>query len=213
MIRVMIADDDALIREGLRMILDQAPDIEVVAVAENGSEALRQVGPHRPDVILMDIRMPELDGLEATRRLLASSDHVKIIILTTFELDEYVFQALRAGASGFLLKRIEPERLIEAISVVARGEALLAPSVTKRVIEEISRRQRSHQPELLAALTTREKEVLEMIARGLSNDELSEQLFISANTVKTHVKRILLKLGARDRAQAVVMAYEAGLVT
>jgi len=213
MIRVMIADDDALIREGLRMILDQAPDIEVVAVAENGSEALRQVGPHRPDVILMDIRMPELDGLEATRRLLASSDHVKVIILTTFEFDEYVFQALRAGASGFLLKRIEPERLIEAIGVVARGEALLAPSVTKRVIEEISRRQRSHQPELLSALTAREKEVLEMIARGLSNDELSEQLFISANTVKTHVKRILLKLGARDRAQAVVMAYEAGLVT
>lgn len=213
MIRVALVDDDALIREGLRMIIEQAGDLEVVATAGNGEEALRVASEHRPDVMLMDVRMPVLDGIEATRRITDSDDAPRVIILTTFELDEYVFEALRAGASGFLLKRTEPEQLVGAIRVVAGGEALLSPSVTRRLIEEFTRRPPVGTGERLANLTEREREVLLLIARGLSNQELAEQLFIADNTVKTHVKRIFTKLGARDRAQAIVMAYESGLMS
>lgn len=212
-IKVLLVDDDALIREGLRMIIDQAGDLEVVATAGNGEEALRVAAEHRPDVILMDVRMPVLDGIEATRRITSAEGAPRVIILTTFELDEYVFEALRAGASGFLLKRTEPEELVGAIRVVAGGEALLSPSITRRLIEEFTRRPQTGSGERLAMLTDREREVLVLIARGLSNQELAEQLFIADNTVKTHVKRILTKLGARDRAQAIVMAYESGLVS
>jgi DNA-binding NarL/FixJ family response regulator len=213
MIRVVLVDDDALIREGLRMIIDQAGDIEVVATAGNGEEALRVAAEHRPDVILMDVRMPVLDGIEATRQITNVDGAPRVIILTTFELDEYVFEALRAGASGFLLKRTEPEQLVGAIRVVAGGEALLSPSVTRRLIEEFTRRPQTGSGERLTMLTDREREVLALIARGLSNQELAEQLFIADNTVKTHVKRIFTKLGARDRAQAIVIAYESGLVS
>ena len=213
MIRVVLVDDDALIREGLRMIIDQAGDIEVVATAGNGEEALVVAAEHRPDVILMDVRMPVLDGIEATRQITNVEGAPRVIILTTFELDEYVFEALRAGASGFLLKRTEPEQLVGAIRVVAGGEALLSPSVTRRLIEEFTRRPQTGSGERLTMLTDREREVLVLIARGLSNQELAEQLFIADNTVKTHVKRIFTKLGARDRAQAIVIAYESGLVS
>jgi len=212
-IRVALVDDDALIREGLRMIINQAADLEVVATAGNGADALRVAAEHRPDVILMDVRMPVLDGIEATRQITEQEDAPRVIILTTFELDEYVFEALRAGASGFLLKRTEPEQLVSAIRVVAGGEALLSPSVTRRLIEEFTKRPQSGSGERLAMLTEREREVLLLIARGLSNQELAEQLFIADNTVKTHVKRIFTKLGARDRAQAIVIAYESGLVS
>jgi DNA-binding NarL/FixJ family response regulator len=213
MIRVVLVDDDALIREGLRMIIDQAGDLEVVATAGNGEEALSIAAEHRPDVILMDVRMPVLDGIEATGRITNAEGAPRVIMLTTFELDEYVFEALRAGASGFLLKRTEPEQLVEAIRVVAGGEALLSPSVTRRLIEEFTRRPQTGSGERLTMLTDREREVLVLIARGLSNQELAEQLFIADNTVKTHVKRIFTKLGARDRAQAIVIAYESGLVS
>jgi DNA-binding NarL/FixJ family response regulator len=213
MIRVVLVDDDALIREGLRMIIDQAGDLEVVATAGNGEEALSIAAEHRPDVILMDVRMPVLDGIEATRRITNAEGAPRVIMLTTFELDEYVFEALRAGASGFLLKRTEPEQLVEAIRVVAGGEALLSPSVTRRLIEEFTRRPQTGSGERLTMLTDREREVLMLIAHGLSNQELAEQLFIADNTVKTHVKRIFTKLGARDRAQAIVIAYESGLVS
>ena len=213
MIRVALVDDDALIREGLRMIINQAEDLEVIATAGNGEEALRVAAEHRPDVILMDVRMPVLDGIEATRRITEQEDAPRVIILTTFELDEYVFEALRAGASGFLLKRTEPQELVGAIRVVAGGESLLSPSVTRRLIEEFTRSPQSGSGERLAMLTEREREVLLLIARGLSNQELAEQLFIADNTVKTHVKRIFTKLGARDRAQAIVIAYESGLMS
>ena len=213
MIRVVLVDDDALIREGLRMIIDQAGDLEVVATAGNGEEALLVAAEYRPDVILMDVRMPVLDGIEATRQITNAEGAPRVIILTTFELDEYVFEALRAGASGFLLKRTEPEHLVGAIRVVAGGEALLSPSVTRRLIEEFTRRPQTGSGERLTMLTDREREVLVLIARGLSNQELAEQLFIADNTVKTHVKRIFTKLGARDRAQAIVIAYESGLVS
>jgi len=227
MIRVALIDDDVLIREGLRMILDQAGDIEVVATGSDGLQAVRIAREMSPDLMLVDIRMPNLDGIEATRQIVslpqpaplpASSglsrgpNAPRIIILTTFELDEYVFQALRAGASGFLLKRTEPERLVEAIRVVAHGEALLSPSVTRRLIDEFSKRPAAVSPERLSVLTEREREVLICIAKGLSNQELAQQLVIADNTVKTHVKRILTKLGARDRAQAIVIAYESGLM-
>ena len=212
MIRIALVDDDALIREGLRMIIDQAEDLEVVATAGNGEEALRVAAEHRPDVILMDVRMPVLDGIEATKRITDKADAPRVIILTTFELDEYVFEALRAGASGFLLKRTEPQELVGAIRVVAGGEALLSPSVTRRLIEEFTKRPQTGSGERLSMLTEREREVLLLIARGLSNQELAEQLFIADNTVKTHVKRIFTKLGARDRAQAIVIAYESGLM-
>lgn len=213
MIRVALVDDDALIREGLRMILDQAGDIEVAATGSDGRQAVRIAREIRPDLMLIDIRMPNLDGIEATKQITAEPDAPRIIILTTFELDEYVFQALRAGASGFLLKRTEPERLIDAIRVVAQGEALLSPSVTRRLIDEFSKQPASVSPERLSDLTEREREVLICIARGLSNQELAQRLVIADNTVKTHVKRILTKLGARDRAQAIVMAYESGLMS
>ncbi|MBA3293519.1 MAG: response regulator transcription factor [Actinomycetota bacterium] len=212
MITVALIDDDALIREGLRMILDQAGDIEVVATGSDGLQAVRIARDVRPDLMLIDIRMPNLDGIDATRQITAEPDPPRIIILTTFELDEYVFQALRAGASGFLLKRTEPERLVDAIRIVADGEALLSPSVTRRLIDEFSKRPPSVAPERLSVLTDRESEVLVCIARGLSNQELAQQLGIAGNTVKTHVKRILTKLGARDRAQAIVIAYESGLM-
>lgn len=213
MIRVALVDDDALIREGLRMILDQAGEIEVAATGSDGRQAVRIAREIRPDLMLIDIRMPNLDGIEATKQITAEPDAPRIIILTTFELDEYVFQALRAGASGFLLKRTEPERLIDAIRVVAQGEALLSPSVTRRLIDEFSKQPASVSPERLSDLTEREREVLICIARGLSNQELAQRLVIADNTVKTHVKRILTKLGARDRAQAIVMAYESGLMS
>lgn len=212
MIRVALADDDALVREGLRMILEQAGDLEVVDTASNGEEAVAVVQAAGPDVMLMDVRMPVLDGIEATRRIVAAGSHARVIILTTFERDEYVFEALRAGASGFLLKRVEPDKLIEAIRVVAGGEALLAPSVTRRLIEEFTRSRPAGEPGLIEHLTERETEVLALIGQGLTNQELAERLFIADNTVKTHVKRVLAKIGARDRAQAVVKAYEAGLV-
>ena len=212
MIRVALIDDDVLIREGLRMILDQAGDIEVVATGSDGLQAVRIAREISPDLMLVDIRMPNLDGIEATRQIAAGPNAPRIIILTTFELDEYVFQALRAGASGFLLKRTEPERLVEAIRVVAHGEALLSPSVTRRLIDEFSKRPAAVSPERLSVLTEREREVLICIAKGLSNQELAQQLVIADNTVKTHVKRILTKLGARDRAQAIVIAYESGLM-
>jgi DNA-binding NarL/FixJ family response regulator len=215
-IKIGICDDDQLIRAGLRMIIDQEPDFEVVAEAGTGAEAIDLVTAHPIDVMLMDIRMPVMDGIEATRRIVATTEGPRVIILTTFELDEYVFAALSAGASGFLLKRTPPEQLIEAIRVVARGEALLAPSVTRRLIEAFTRRAPVRadpaQSKRLAALTPRELEVLTGIGRGLSNQELAEELFIADNTVKTHVKRVFTKIGARDRAQAVVIAYEAGLV-
>jgi len=212
-IRVGLVDDDALIREGLRMILDQADGIDVVASGCDGLQAVRLAREQALDLMLVDIRMPNLDGIEATRQITAQPNAPRIVILTTFELDEYVFQALRAGASGFLLKRTEPEKLVEAIRVVAAGEALLSPSVTRRLIDEFSKRPASVSPQRLSELTEREREVLVCIAKGLSNQELAEQLFIADNTVKTHVKRILTKLGARDRAQAIVIAYESGLMS
>ena len=217
MIRVLLVDDQALVRAGFRMILDAEPDIDVVGEASDGREAIDQVRSLRPDVVLMDIRMPELDGLEATRRVMAAAgdDSPKVLMLTTFELDEYVYEALRAGASGFLLKDTPPEQLVSAIEVVAQGEALLSPSITRRVISEFVKGT-GPKPEAqfprLDDLTARELEVLKSIARGLSNAEIARELFVSETTVKTHVARILMKLGLRDRVQAVVLAYEAGVV-
>jgi DNA-binding NarL/FixJ family response regulator len=193
------------------MIIEQAADMWVVGQADTGLEAVALAGREEIDVMLMDIRMPDLDGIEATRRITAS-EGPRVVILTTFESDEYVFEALRAGASGFLLKRIPPNQLLEAIRVVAAGEALLAPSVTRRLIEAFTERPRAVAPGLIDGLTDREREVLSGIARGLSNQELADQLFIADNTVKTHIKRIFTKIDARDRAQAVVIAYESGLV-
>jgi DNA-binding NarL/FixJ family response regulator len=216
MIRVALVDDDRLIREGLRMIVANEADLEVVGQAGNGREAIALVGEQEIDVMLMDIRMPAMDGIEATRQIVELEGAPRIIILTTFELDEYVFEALRAGASGFLLKRIPPDQLLEGIRVVAAGEALLSPSVTRRLIEAFTRkapvRADPAQSQRVSVLTPRELEVLAGIGRGLSNQELAEQLFIADNTVKTHVKRVFTKIGARDRAQAVVIAYQAGLV-
>ncbi|HYK71266.1 MAG TPA: response regulator transcription factor [Streptosporangiaceae bacterium] len=217
MIRVLLADDQALIRAGFRVLVDSADDLQVVAEATDGAQAVDLARRERADVVLMDIRMPVMDGLEATRRIAADDDlaGVKVIILTTFESDEYVYQAIRAGASGFLVKDAEPGDLIHAVRVVARGDALLAPSVTRRLITDLATR-----PELpkadarqLEGLTDREREVLRLVAAGLSNDEIAARLFVSPLTAKTHVSRILAKLGARDRAQLVVVAYESGLVT
>ena len=217
MIRILLVDDQALVRAGFRMILDAEPEMEVVGEASDGREAVDQVRALRPDVVLMDIRMPELDGLEAARRILSSNgtDAPKILMLTTFDLDEYVYEALRAGASGFMLKDTPPEELVEAIMIVARGDALLAPSITRRVIEEFVRRPpasaRKAPPEL-EELTAREREMLRFIARGLSNAEIAKAAFVSETTVKTHVAHILMKLRLRDRVQAVVYAYENGVV-
>jgi len=216
MIRVVVADDQALVRVGCRTLLEAEADIEVVGDADTGSAALTVVRAESPEVVLMDIRMPGLDGLEATRRITADPGlaGVRVLILTTFEIDEYVFEALRAGASGFLLKDADPEDLIRAVRVVAGGEALLSPTVTRRLIAEFisSPERRAASPASLAELTEREREVLSLIATGLSNDEIAETLVISPATVRTHINRVMAKLAARDRAQLVVMAYEAGLV-
>ena len=218
MIRILLVDDQALVRAGFRMILDAEPEMEVVGEASDGREAVEQVGRLRPDVVLMDIRMPELDGLEATRRILSETpaeSTPKILMLTTFDLDEYVYEALRAGASGFLLKDTPPEQLVGAIHVIAQGESLLSPSITRRVIAEFIKgagpKPQAQFPQL-QDLTARELEVLKLIARGLSNAEIAKDLFVSETTVKTHVARVLQKLNLRDRVQVVVLAYEAGVV-
>jgi DNA-binding NarL/FixJ family response regulator len=217
MIRVLLADDQALIRAGFKVLIDAAGDLEVVGEAANGREAVDLARRQRADVVLMDIRMPGVDGLEATRRISADENlaGVKVIILTTFESDEYVFQAIRAGASGFLVKDTEPADLLQAVRIVAGGDALLSPSVTRRLITDLaSRPERPALPgQVLSGLTDREREVLALVAEGLSNDEIAARLFVSPLTSKTHVSRIMTKLNARDRAQLVVMAYETGLVT
>jgi len=213
--RVMIVDDQALVRAGFRMILEAEPDIEVVGEAADGSEAVSECQRSKPDVVLMDVRMPEMDGIEATRRLLADRAETKVVMLTTFDMDEYVYDALRAGASGFLLKDVPPEQLVAGIRAVGSGDALLAPTVTRRVIEEFVRRPPSSVrtlPAQLDDLTARELEVLKLIARGLSNAEIAKELFVSETTVKTHVAHVLMKLDLRDRVQAVVLAYESGLI-
>ncbi len=211
MIRVVLADDQPLVRTGLRMILSAEPDIDVVGEAANGRAAVAMCADLRPDVVLMDVRMPDLDGIQATRQATAVDDPPRVLVLTTFDLDEVVYDALRAGASGFLLKDVSEERLTNAIRVVAEGGALFAPSVTRRLIEEFSRRSRVP-PTDLSLLTERENEVLRLMARGLSNVEIGNTLFLTENTVKTHVARVLMKLRVRDRVQAVVVAYESGLV-
>jgi DNA-binding NarL/FixJ family response regulator len=211
-IEVLLVDDDQLMRAGLRMIIEQTPDLIVTSEVGNGEEAIAAARRHRPAVVVMDVRMPIMNGIEATKQITTAGDGPRVLILTTFELDEYVFSALQAGASGFILKRSPPEQLIEAIRTVAAGDALLSPSVTRRLIAEFAGRPKRHENPRFADLTEREREVLMELARGLSNQELSETLFISENTVKTHVKRVLTKLEARDRVQAVVMAYEGGLM-
>lgn len=213
MIRVLVADDQEMVREGFAALLGAQPDIEVTGQAADGLEAVAQARQTRPDVVLMDVRMPRMDGLEATRMIVA--DRIaKVLMLTTFDLDEYVYAALRAGASGFLLKDAPAAELVQAVRVVARGEALLAPSVTRRLIEDFARRPGpgGPAPQSLQGLTTRETEVLALIAQGLSNQEIAANLVVAEQTVKTHVGRILAKLDLRDRAQAVVVAYETGLV-
>jgi len=215
-LRVLIVDDQALVRAGFRMILEAEQDIEVVGEAADGIEAIAEAGRLEPDVVLMDVRMPELDGIEATRRLLSNGAvETKVVMLTTFDMDEYVYDALRAGASGFLLKDVPPEQLVDGIRSVANGDALLAPSITRRLIEEFVRAapaQANVRPAGLDELTPREVEVLQLIARGLSNAEIAKELFVSETTVKTHVAHVLMKLDLRDRVQAVVLAYESGVV-
>ncbi|MBZ9644849.1 MULTISPECIES: response regulator transcription factor [unclassified Streptomyces] len=215
MIRVLLADDQSLVRAGFRALLDAQPDIEVAGEASDGAEALRKVRELRPDVVLMDIRMPALDGLAATRRITedAGLEDVKVVMLTTFELDEYVFEAIRSGASGFLVKDTEPEELLRAVRAVVAGDALLSPGVTRRLIAEFAAR--SKEPtaaDALAELTEREREVMALVGIGLSNEEIARRLVVSPLTAKTHVSRTMVKLGARDRAQLVVLAYESGLV-
>ncbi len=210
-IRVLIADDQSMVRAGFRMLLSGEQDIDVVAEAKDGLEAVAKTARLDPTVILMDIRMPELDGLEATRRIIAANDAARILILTTFGLDEYVYEALRAGASGFVLKDDPPEQLIGAVRTVAAGDALLSPAITKRVIKQFTRIPRLALPKELDELTAREHDILRLIAEGLSNAEIGRQLYISETTVKTHVTHILQKLGLRDRVQAVVLAYQTGL--
>lgn len=214
MINILIADDQAMVRSGLRMILESEPDLVVVDEAADGAQAVRIAKRERPDVVLMDVRMPEMDGLEATRLISSDLDEVRVIVLTTFDIDEYVYGALRAGASGFLLKDAPADDLVAAIRVVAGGDALLAPSVTRRIIERFAAGPDPDRTvEGLDDLTDRETEVLRLLARGLSNSEIAEELFVSEATVKTHVSHVLTKLGIRDRVQAVVAAYESGLVT
>jgi len=214
MIRVLIADDQALVRGGFRLILEAQKDIEVVGEAEDGNDALAKAHELRPDVVLMDIRMPKMDGLEATRRLLSGDGDSRVLVLTTLDADEYVYEAMKAGASGFLLKDVRPEQFADAVRVVASGDALLAPVITRRLIEDFVRRPPpgSGPPAELAELSERELEVLKLIAQGLSNAEIAAALFLSEATVKTHVTHILTKLRLRDRVQAVVLSYECGLV-
>jgi DNA-binding NarL/FixJ family response regulator len=216
-IRVLLADDQALIRAGFRALLDSSEDIEVVGEADDGAQAVKLAGERQADVVLMDIRMPGVDGIEATRRIGADESlaGVKVLILTTFESDEYVYDALQAGASGFLVKDTEPAELLHAVRVIARGDALLAPSITRRLIADIAARRPAKPPpgSALAELTDREREITGLVASGLSNDEIAARLFLSPLTVKTHVSRAMLKLGARDRAQLVVIAYQSGLAT
>ena len=214
MIQVLLADDQALVRAGFRMIIDAQPDMAVRGEAADGAEAVEQAGRLRPDVLLMDIRMPGVDGIEATRRLVAGGSQARIVILTTFDLDEYVYEAMKAGASGFLLKTAPPHQLTGAIRDAAAGETLVAPAITRRLVEEFVSRPRpsADPPPAVAELTPRELEVMTFIAQGLSNAELARELFVSEATAKTHVARILMKLGLRDRVQAVVLAYESGLV-
>jgi DNA-binding NarL/FixJ family response regulator len=213
MIRVLIADDQALVRGGFRLILEAQKDIEVVGEAQDGEDAFTQARGLRPDVVLMDIRMPKMDGLEATRRLLSDGSKSRVLVLTTFDADEYVYEAMRAGASGFLLKNVRPEQLADAVRVVAAGDALLAPAITRRLIEDFMRRPApgSRKPTELTELSQRELEVLKLIAQGLSNAEIAASLFLSEATIKTHVTHILTKLRLRDRVQAVVLSYECGL--
>jgi DNA-binding NarL/FixJ family response regulator len=210
-IRVLVADDQSMVRAGFRMLLAGEEDIEVVAEASNGLEAVDKTARFHPGVVLMDIRMPELDGLQATRRILAADNAARILILTTFDLDEYVYEALRAGASGFVLKDDSPEQLIAAIRTVAGGDALLSPTITKRVIQRFARLPRPAPPKELDDLSERELEVFRLIARGLSNGEIAQELYISETTVKTHITHILQKLNLRDRVQAVVLAYQTGI--
>jgi DNA-binding NarL/FixJ family response regulator len=210
--RVLLADDQELVRAGFRMILETQADIEVVGDAGDGVEAVAVTRRLQPDVVLMDIRMPNLDGLQATKQLMAAGSASRVVILTTFDLDEYVYQALSAGASGFLLKNAPPEQLIGAVRVVAAGDALLAPSITRRVIQQFARLPPPGGTDALAGLTERERQVLQLVARGLSNAEIAAELFVSDATVKSHVAHLLAKLRLRDRVQAVVLAYESGLV-
>jgi len=212
-IRVVVADDEELVRTGLRLILDTEPDIEVVGEASNGRHVVEMATALQPDVVLLDIRMPEMDGLEATRLLLGGGSTSKVVVLTTFDLDQYVYDALQAGASGFLLKDAPAHQLVAAVRAAAAGDALLAPSVTKRLITEFARRGPRIAPSTVQALTERELEVLRLLARGLSNAEIAAELFIAEGTVKTHVARLLSKLGVRDRVQAVVLAYQSGLTS
>ena len=213
MIRILIADDQELVRTGFRVVLDAEPDLEVVGEAADGLAALDAAKTLRPDVLLMDIRMPKLDGIEATRRIAAGDGSPRILILTTFDLDDYVYEALRAGASGFLLKDARADELRQAVRMVAAGDALLSPTITRRLIESYTRRPpATAHPARLAELTPRELEVLRLVARGLSNAEIARELVVGDATVKTHVARIFSKLGLHDRAQAVVLAYESGLV-
>jgi DNA-binding NarL/FixJ family response regulator len=211
-IRVLVADDQSMVRAGFRMLLADEADIEVVAEASNGLEAVEKAERFHPTVVLMDIRMPELDGLAATRRILAANPAARILILTTFDLDEYIYEALNAGASGFVLKDDPPEQLIAAIHTIAAGDALLSPAITKRVIEQFTHIPRPTPPRELGELTSREHDILRLIAAGLSNAEIGERLYISETTVKTHVTHVLQKLNLRDRVQAVVLAYQSGLV-
>ena len=210
-IRTLVVDDQSMVRAGLRLLLSNEPDIDVVAEAGNGTEAVTQARRHHPDVVLMDIRMPELDGLEATRRIIADDPAAQVLILTTFNLDHYVYEALRIGASGFVLKDDPPEQLIAAVRTVAAGNALLSPTVTRKVIAHFTRQQKQPPPPSLETLTPREMDVFRLIAAGLSNAEIGNELYISDTTVKTHVTRLLQQLNARDRAQAIVMAYQCNL--
>ncbi|WP_353808358.1 response regulator [Agromyces sp. SYSU T00194] len=214
-IRVLIVDDQALVRTGFRMILEIEPDLEVVGEIADGEQAVEAARTLAPDVLLMDVRMPRMDGIEATRRILADPDATaRVVMLTTFDLDEYVYDALQAGASGFLLKDVPPELLVAGIRAVHAGDSLLAPAVTRRMIETfVARPRATASPDVLAALTDREREVLALLARGRTNGEIARELYVSETTVKTHVGRLLAKLGARDRVQAVIIAYETGLAT
>lgn len=213
MISLLVVDDQDLVRSGIRLIVEQAQDMAVVGEAADGAQAVREVHRHRPDVVLMDVRMPAMDGIEATRRICALAEPPRVIMLTTFELDQYVFDALEAGASGFLLKRTTPEALVDGIRTVAAGDGLLSPSVTRRLIEEFAQRPttRARDPRL-DELTEREAEVLRHMALGRNNGEIADELVVSEHTVKTHVRHVLAKLGARDRAQAIVCAYNGGLM-